>query len=76
MYSFIGISFLAGIGIILLMGLFILVNSKLNAKANEKLLAAKDKRMKATTEIFNLIRFIKVNAWEKYFFKKLNRARN
>jgi len=76
MYSFIGISFLAGIGIILLMGLFILINSRLNAKANEKLLKAKDRRMKTTTEIFNQIRFIKVNAWEKYFFKKLNRVRN
>ena len=49
MYSFIGLSFLAGIGVILLMALFILINSKLNAKANEKLLKAKDKRMKATT---------------------------
>lgn len=63
MYSFIGVSFLAGIGIIILMGLFIFVNSTLNAKANEKLLKAKDKRMKVATEIFNLIRFIKVNAW-------------
>lgn len=76
MYNFIGVSFLAGIGVILIMSVFILINSKLNAKANEKLLKAKDKRMKITTEIFNLIRFIKVNAWEKYFFKKLNNARN
>lgn len=76
MYRFIGVSFLAGIGIILLMAVFIWINSKLNARANARLLSAKDKRMKATTEIFNLIRFIKVNAWEKYFFKKLNRVRN
>lgn len=40
------------------------------------MLKAKDKRMKSATEIFNLIRFIKANAWEKYFFKKLNKARN
>jgi ABC-type bacteriocin/lantibiotic exporter with double-glycine peptidase domain len=76
MYSFIGVSFLAGIGIIVIMSVFIFINSKINAKANEKLLEAKDKRMKVATEIFNLIRFIKVNAWEKYFFKKLNQARN
>jgi uncharacterized membrane protein YciS (DUF1049 family) len=63
MYSFIGVSFLAGMGIIILMGLFIFINSKLNARANVKLLKAKDCRMKATSEIFNLIRFIKVNAW-------------
>lgn len=34
MYSFIGVSFLAGIGIILIMGLFVYINSRLNAKAN------------------------------------------
>lgn len=49
MYHFIGVSFLAGIGVILVMGVFIWINSRLNAKANVKLLAAKDKRMKATT---------------------------
>jgi hypothetical protein len=37
--------------------------SKLSTKANDKLLTAKDKRMKIATEIFNIIRFIKVNAW-------------
>lgn len=65
MYSFIGVSFLAGIGVILVMGVFIFVNSKFNANvnANEKLLKAKDKRMKVATEIFNLILFIKINAW-------------
>lgn len=75
MYSFMGVSFLAGIGIILLMGVFIYVNSRLNARANERLLLAKDKRMKVATEIFDQIRFIKVNAWEKYFFNRLDKAR-
>lgn len=32
--------------------------------------------MGITTEIFNNIRFIKSNAWEKYYFNKLNRSRN
>jgi ATP-binding cassette subfamily C (CFTR/MRP) protein 1 len=63
MYSFIGVSFLAGMGIIFLLGIQTFFNSKLTAKANDKLLTAKDKRMKIATEIFNIIRFIKVNAW-------------
>ena len=31
----------------------------------------KDQRMKITNEIFSLIKFIKVNAWEYFFFKRL-----
>jgi ABC-type bacteriocin/lantibiotic exporter with double-glycine peptidase domain len=63
MYSFIGVSFLAGMGIIFLLGLQTFIIGKVSAKANDKLLTAKDKRMKIATEIFNIIRFIKVNAW-------------
>jgi ATP-binding cassette subfamily C (CFTR/MRP) protein 1 len=63
MYSFIGISFLAGMGIIFLVGVLTFFNSKLSVEANDKLLTAKDERMKIATEIFNIIRFIKVNAW-------------
>jgi ATP-binding cassette, subfamily C (CFTR/MRP), member 1 len=63
MYSFIGVSFLAGMGIIFLLAVQTFFMSKLSTKANDKLLTAKDKRMKIATEIFNIIRFIKVNAW-------------
>lgn len=75
LYSFIGVSFLAGFGIIIVIGLVVFFVNKLNTKANDALLKAKDKRMKITNEIFNQIRFVKANAWEKYFFNKLNRAR-
>lgn len=33
---------------------------------------SKDKRMKTTNEIFSSIKFIKVNAWEEYFYEKLD----
>ena len=36
----------------------------------------KDERMKITTEIFNAIKFIKANAWEEYFYDKLDTKRN
>jgi hypothetical protein len=32
---------------------------------------AKDKRIKITSEIFNLIKFIKINAYELIFFSRL-----
>lgn len=76
LYNFIGLSFLAGFGIIVVIGIVVFLVNKLNTVANDALLKAKDKRMNITNEIFNQIRFIKANAWEKYFFNKLNRARN
>lgn len=35
----------------------------------------KDERMKISTEIFNAIKFIKSNAWEEYFYDKLDNKR-
>lgn len=35
----------------------------------------KDKRMKATNEVFSNIKFVKVNAWEEYFYNKLDLKR-
>ena len=32
----------------------------------------KDARIKITTEIFSIIKFVKVNVWEEYFYDKLN----
>ncbi len=32
--------------------------------------------MKMTDEVLNLIRFIKLNAFEKYYYKKMNTVRN
>lgn len=32
----------------------------------------KDKRIKITNEIFGQIKFVKVNAWEEYFYDKLD----
>jgi hypothetical protein len=38
-------------------------------------MTAKDERMKVTTEIFGAIKFIKANAWEEYFYNKLDTKR-
>jgi ABC-type bacteriocin/lantibiotic exporter with double-glycine peptidase domain len=75
MYSFIGISFLSGLLVMILSMLFTFFLMKIQAKLNAKLSKAKDSRMKVTEEILSAIRFIKVNAYEKYFFNKLNLKR-
>lgn len=76
MYLNLGVSFLAGMLVMVSIFVAIYFLTKLSNKANDKLLESKDGRMKITTEIFNNIRFIKSNAWEKYYFNKLNRSRN
>lgn len=38
-------------------------------------MAAKDERMKATTEVLSAIKFIKSNAWEEYFYDKIDEKR-
>jgi ATP-binding cassette subfamily C (CFTR/MRP) protein 1 len=75
MYNFIGISFLSGVGVMVVTIFMTFVCAKISIKANENVLKAKDERMKVTEEIFNIIRFIKVNAFEKYFWQKLNQKR-
>lgn len=36
---------------------------------------AKDERMKTSTEILGAMKFIKSNAWEEYFYDKLDSKR-
>lgn len=76
MYSFIGLSFLSGFGIIIIVMMCTFFASKIASKGNDVLLKKKDARLKVTEEIFNIIRFIKINAMEKFFFRKLNDKRN
>ena len=45
---------------------------KSSIKLQKLYMKEKDKRIKVTTEIFNSIKFVKVNAWEEYFYDKLN----
>lgn len=35
----------------------------------------KDGRMKVTSEVLSLIKFIKVNAWEEIFYTKIDEKR-
>lgn len=75
LYYYIGISFLVGVGVMALLMILTLTFTKISTTANDELLKAKDARMKVTEEIFQIIKYIKVNAHEKYFFQKLNRKR-
>lgn len=72
MYSYIGVSFVFGMGTMILMIGVTFVLAKKIARVNETTLKRKDERMKNTEEMLNIIRFIKINAFEKYFYKKVD----
>jgi ATP-binding cassette subfamily C (CFTR/MRP) protein 1 len=76
MYTYIGVSFGSGMATMLGMIALTFYLAKRISKVNENTLKAKDARMKVTEEILDIIRFIKINAIEKYFFRKLDVKRS
>lgn len=44
-------------------------------KINDSILKKKDERMKVTEELLQIIKFIKINAMERFFINKVNRKR-
>ncbi|KAL4454971.1 hypothetical protein ABPG74_006353 [Tetrahymena malaccensis] len=71
----IGISFLFGVAVMFIMGVVNYFIGRFGLKYQKLYMKEKDDRMKITTEIFNAIKFIKANAWEEYFYDKLDQKR-
>ena len=67
----VGISFLAGFGVLLVITIINMFISRVSGEYGRNFAKATDNRMKITNEVFNNIKFIKVNAWEEYFYDKL-----
>jgi hypothetical protein len=59
----IGPSFLAGFAVTLVAGIFNVVASSYTARYQRNLAIETDNRMKMSNEVFNNVKFIKVNAW-------------
>lgn len=76
MYSYIGVSFAFGMGTMILMIAVTFFLAKKISKVNEETLKRKDQRMKKTEELLDIIRFIKINALEKYFYHKVDQKRS
>jgi len=76
MYFVIGIAFLSAIGIMIVILIISYFISKVAVTLNEKSLKAKDERMKATEEMLDIIRYIKISAIEKFFYKKVDTKRD
>jgi ABC-type multidrug transport system fused ATPase/permease subunit len=63
MAMLVGPSFLAGVGVLLLASTINMIVSRFTSRYQKEVAVATDNRMKITTEVFNNIKFIKVNAW-------------
>ena len=57
------------------MGIINFMIGKRRVKIQKLNMVEKDLRVKITTEIFSSIKFVKVNAWEEYFYDKLDAQR-
>lgn len=60
----VGLSFLAGFGVLFIVSVINLLISRVTGRYQREIAKATDNRMKITNEVFNNIKFIKVNAWE------------
>ena len=75
MYFVLGLTFLSAIGVMLTIMVTSYFITKVNKKLNDRTMKAKDKRMKATEEMLDIIRYIKISAIEKFFFRKVDEKR-
>jgi ABC-type multidrug transport system fused ATPase/permease subunit len=69
-------AFLAGFGVLLIASIANMIISRSTTKFTKELATATDNRMKITNEVFNNVKFVKVNAWEEYFYDKLIKRRS
>lgn len=75
MYKFVGVSFLSGIGAMVLSIALTFFVGKKSIVYNDEVLKVKDMRMKFTQELLDIIRYVKINTIEKFFYNKVDVAR-
>lgn len=68
-------AFLAGFGVLFIASGINMVLSRSTSKYQKEYANGTDARMKITNEVFNNVKFVKVNAWEEYFYDKLIKRR-
>ncbi|KAH7279989.1 hypothetical protein KP509_37G046700 [Ceratopteris richardii] len=74
-YRSIGVAMFAGIATLLVLGILVTYSSRLLRYYSVQVMTKKDIRMKATAEVLNHMRSIKLQAWEYYFCRKVEDCR-
>ncbi len=75
LFQYFGMSFLVGIGVLFLILFFSSWLETLKISYQKRLLKLKDRRMKTTSQAFEMIKIIKLYSWEDYYDKKIKEER-
>ena len=75
LFNIFGFAFIFGLSsLVLIIALFYQLQ-KIRGKYQTELLAKKDRRMKTTSQAFEMIKVIKLYSWEDYFLEKIKKER-
>ena len=75
LFTYFGFSFIFGIITLILIFFIFASLQKIRAKYQKEILAKKDRRMRTTTQAFEMIKIIKLYSWEDYFLNKIRKER-
>ena len=76
LFKFFGISFLFSLASLIIILIISSSLQKMRAEYQKLVMEKKDRRMKTTTQAFQIIKIVKLYSWEKYFTKKITEERN
>ena len=75
LFKYFGFAFIFGLSSLVLIIILFYALQKVRAKYQKELLAKKDRRMKTSTQAFEMIKIIKLYSWEDYFLEKIKKER-
>ena len=76
LFSFFGFAFFFGLLSLIIILIISSYLQKVRAHYQKYVLEKKDKRMRTTTQAFQMIKIVKLYSWENYFTKKIEQERN
>ncbi len=76
LFSFFGVAFIFGLLSLIIILIISSCLQKIRTEYQKNVLEKKDRRMKTTTQAFQMIKIVKLYSWEDYFTKKITQERN
>ena len=76
LFDFFGIAFLFSLSSLIIILIISSCLQKIRTNYQKILFEKKDRRMRTTTQAFQIIKIVKLYSWEKYFTKKITNERN